>query len=211
MKTATTAPAFTDQTAPVTLSGAPLIDLAAKTKFLGSCSGLLEPSNNAGGPLPASLTTSAMTLKLTGVASCASTPAARAVDGTAGGGYSLSGLLNIKFTQLDTALKPFALQAYMTATGFDATSPDVLDLTGVVVAGVSRGAVVHAQLYLDPVTKILPTPKTGTGYAFDNAGLTHCQDGTAGNASVTAAQMGDGTSLNNTSGVSGISFSFLHS
>jgi hypothetical protein len=36
-----------------------------------------------------------------------------------------------------------------------------------------------------------------------------CTDGTAGNASVLTAQLGDGTSLQGTSAASGLAFSYL--
>jgi len=187
-----------------------MTDLATKTKVAGTCTGLVEPADNAGGAIPATLHPKAIALKLSGIGSCASSSAARAADATKSSAFALSGLLTITMNELDSLGRPFQTQAYVTVKGFDPTATDVLQLTGIVKKGASVGATVTGKLYLDAVTKIMPAlkPPSGNGYTFDAATAGHCTDGTAGNASVVQAQVGDGTSLLGTTGVSGLAFGY---
>ncbi len=203
-------PGLTDQTHRVTLSAGLATDLATKGKIAGTCTGLVVPADNAGGAAPATLHPKAIALKLSGIGSCASTPAARTADGSKAQAFALTGKATITMTELDSLGKSFQVQAYVTSKGFAPGTTDVLELSGVVVKGPDLGATVSGKLYLDPVTKITPAPKikTGNGYAFDSTNLTHCGDATANNTTVALAQMGDGTSLANTAGATGLTFSY---
>jgi hypothetical protein len=203
-------PGLTDQTHRVTISATLLTDLAAKTKIGGTCSGLVVPTDNPGGPIPATLHPSAYALKLSGIGSCASTAAARTADGTKAGAFALSGKLNIKMAELDSLGKPFNTQAYVVVKGFDPGATDLLQFSGIITKGPSVGATVSGKLYLDAVSKIAPAvkPPAGTGYQYDATTAGHCTDGTANNASMLQAQLGDGTSLAGTAGVPGLSFSY---
>jgi hypothetical protein len=200
---------LTDQTHRVTLSSVLMTDLASKTKIAGTCSGLSVPADNAGGAIPATLHPKSIALKLSGIASCASSAAARSADATAANAFTPSGLLTITMTELDSLGKPFKTQAYVTGS-LDPSATDVLLIDGEVVKGAGAGATVTGKLYLDAVTKIAPAlkPPSGNGYTFDSATAGHCTDGTAGNASIVQAQVGDGTSLLGTTGVTGLSFGY---
>ncbi len=199
---------LTDQSHRVTLSAGLLSNLATKAKIGGTCSGLVEPADNAGGAVPATLHPKTISLKVSGIGSCASTTAAQTADALSASGFALSGKVSITMTELDSLGKAFQVQAYITVKGYTPGTTDQLDFTGLVIKGPDLGATVSGKLYLDPVTKISPTPKTGNGYTFDSNGLAHCGDATANNASVQLAQMGDGSSLANVTGASGLSFSY---
>jgi hypothetical protein len=203
-------PGLTDQSHRVTMSASLLTDLGTKAKTAGSCSGLVEPTDNAGGAIPATLHPKAIALKLSGIASCASTASAIAADATKANGFALSGKLTITMTELDSLGKPFQVQAYVTVGGYDPAKSDVLRISGQVVKGASVGATVNAKLYLDAVTKISPAvkPPAGNGYQVDSGTAGHCTDGTAGNASMLQAQLGDGSSLLGSAGVSGLAFGY---
>jgi hypothetical protein len=168
------------------------------------------PSDNAGGAIPSTLHPKAIALKFTGLASCTSTTSAIAADATKANAFALSGKVTITMTELDALGKPFQSAAYVTVKGYDPTKSDVLQISGQVTKGASIGATVTARLYLDAVTKILPAvkPPAGNGYQADPTTGGHCTDGTAGNASVLQAQIGDGTSLFGSTGVSGLSFGY---
>jgi hypothetical protein len=204
-------PGLTDQTHRVTMSASLLSDLGSptKAKIGGTCAGLVVPADNPGGAIPATLHPTAIGLKLSGVGSCASSASAQAVDATKGSAFALSGKLTIKTLETDSLGQAFQAQAYVTAQ-FDPASTDVLQFTGIVVKGPSLGATVSGKLYRDAVTKITPAPKppSGTGYAYDATAAGHCTDGTANNTSVLLTQLGDGTSLLPTAGVSGLSFGY---
>ena len=202
-------PGLTDQSHRVTMSGSLLSDLATKAKIGGTCSGLVVPMDNAGGAIPATLHPAAIGLKVSGIGSCASSASAQTADATKSTAFALSGKLTIKMSELDSLGKPFQAQGYVTVK-FDPAATDVLQFTGIIVKGPSVGATVSGKLYEDAVTKISPAPKppAGTGYQFDSATAGHCTDGTANNASVLQAQLGDGTSLLGTTGVSGLTFGY---
>src|SRR5205814_362232 len=109
---------FTDQTQRVKLSAALMTDLGStavpKAKIAGTCSGLVAPVDNLGGPIPATLHPKSITLTLSGVGSCASTSAARTADATKANAFALSGPLTITMQELDAQLKPkpFKVLAY---------------------------------------------------------------------------------------------------
>jgi hypothetical protein len=210
--TDTTNLGFTDQTQRVTLSAGLMTDLASKTKIAGTCSGLVVPSDNLGGPIPATLHPKAISLRLSGFGSCASSAAAKSADASKASAFALSGVLTITMNELDASVKPkpFKTQAYVTVKGFDPTSPDVVQFTGVVNAGASLGATVSGKLYLDALSKVSPAlkPPSGTGYQYDATTAGHCTDSTPNNASMLQAQLGDGTSLAGTTGVSGLVFGY---
>jgi hypothetical protein len=202
---------LTDQTHRVTMGASLMTDLATKTKIAGTCSGLVVPSDYIGGAIPSTLHPKSIALKLSGFASCASSASARTADATKSGAFMLSGNLSITMNELDAQLvpKPFKVLAYVAAK-YDPASTDVLTFTGIVKTGASLGATVSGKLYLDPVSKITPAlkPPSGTGYQFDSAGLGHCTDGTANNASIVQAQLGNGSSLAGTTSVSGLAFGY---
>ena len=119
-------------------------------------------------------------VKVSGIASCASTTAARNADGTKANAFALSGKLSITMNELDSLGKNVKAQGYV-AVSFDPASTDVLKFTGLITKGASVGATVTGSLFLDAVSKISPAPKppVGNGYQFDATTAGHCTDGDA--------------------------------
>jgi hypothetical protein len=162
----------------------------AKPVLGGSCSIQLrkgDATHPAGGTL--SLTPKAVTGKLIGNISCATSTTADAVDATAADAYRASGKLTIPMVQLNDLSKPYSIQLQVTITGRSPLGQDVVDVDGTVLKGPGTGAHVSGTLWMDPVVKAptgtaANTTLYNTGYLLNNTAKNACNDGTAGNASV---------------------------
>ena len=225
-------PGLGDQTAAQTVSTALLTDLSTNptTKQGGTCANLVAPANNPGGAAPGALHPKAVASKLTGLSSCAQgDPAtvgtAAHVDATRASAYPLNGKQIITMTESDSLAKPWQVQSYITIKGFLPGSLDVVEITGINIKGPSVGATVSGTLYEDPVSKYgsaanpgpvgaapaKPWPAGYNGYALDVAtgNPLGCTDTTPGNALINQVQVGDGTSLLGSTGVSGLTYTFV--
>ncbi len=218
-------PNLGDQTAPIVITTSLLSNLQtgapAGSKFGGFCAGILVPFNNPGGPIPGIVTPKAIASKLTGVSSCASGAIPVAADITYANRFAITGKQTVTMSQVDTLLKPFQIQAYVTIKGFVVGSLDVVEVTGLITKGPSVGATVSGQLYEDPISKlgpispagpIPPNPKPAgyTGYGLDiiTGNPLGCTDGVPGNAAITLIEVGDGISMLGNP-ASGLSFSYI--
>ena len=218
-------PALGDQTAATVATTALMSNIATGAplgaKYGGFCAGLLVRSDNPGGPVPGLLTPKAIASKLTGRASCASNPVATAADLNVATRFALTGKQVVTMSQVDGLLLPWQIQGYLTIKGF--AGLDVIAVTGLIVKGPSVGATVSGTLYFDPVSLLGPTSPAGpalpvglrpagyTGYGLDivTGNPIGCTDGIAGNAAISQIQVGDGTSLLGTTGVTGLSFAYI--
>ena len=120
-------------------------------------------------------------------------------------------------------VKPYKLQAYISVLGFSASAgPDVIDVSGMVVLGVSVGSNVSGSLWEDPSVKSVSPDK-----GYQNSGYTPltglqaigalggCADGVAGNVAmpgqpagsgIPIVLVGDGSSPTFGSSATGLSF-----
>jgi len=196
-------PALGDQTVAEKVTTSIFKDLSTipSTTLGGTCTGTVVPFGNPGGAVPATLHPKALATTLTGIASCASGAADKAVDATSANAYPLNGKQVITMNESDALAKPWQIQTYLTVEGFD-TTPGVLDVVhvaGIVIKGPSVGATLSGSFYEDPQAKILPplpNPKPAgfTGYQLDLVGALGCADGVANTASIGTVEIGNGTS-----------------
>jgi len=127
----------------------------------GSCSGVIRTCDThvPNGP-HAGLQPISAAISLLGNASCANGPGAMAVDATSANAYALNGSITYKFFQtyvdLTTALtKNYAAKAQVALLGIgqNGNGPDVVDIGGIVLTGMSAGATVSGSIWEDPVAK----------------------------------------------------------
>ncbi len=222
-------PGLGDQTAAVTVTTSVLTDLSTNptTKLGGTCANLVARVDNPGGAAPGALHPKAIASKLTGISSCAQgdplvvTDAAH-FDATRANQYPLNGKQVITMTELDALAKPWQVQSYITIKGFKPGTLDVVEITGINIKGPSVGATVSGTLYEDPISKFSPTSPAGTvpakpwpsgytGYGLDivTGNPLGCQNTTPGDANLTLVQVGDGTSLLGSTGVTGLAYTFI--
>lgn len=225
-------PGLGDQTTAQTVTTSLLTDLSLITpgKIGGTCANLVAPANNPGGAAPGALHPKAVASKLTGLSSCAQgdplNPADAANhDATRAQAYPLNGKQIATMVETDSLAKPWQVQSYITIKGFQPGSLDVVEITGINIKGPSVGATVSGKLYEDPVSKYgsaanpgpvgaapaKPWPSGYTGYALDVAtgNPLGCTDTTPGNALINQVQVGDGTSLLGSTGVTGLAYTFI--
>jgi len=225
-------PGLGDQTSAQTVTTSLLTDLSTNptTKQGGTCANLVARADNPGGVAPGALHPHAVASKLTGISSCAqgdpTNPADAANhDATRAQAYPLNGKQVITMSELDSLAKPWQVQSYITIKGFQPGSLDVVEITGINIKGPSVGATVSGKLYEDPVSKYgtaanpgpvgaapaKPWPAGYNGYALDVAtgNPLGCTDTTPGNATINQVQVGDGTSLLGSTGVTGLAYTFV--
>ena len=200
-------PALTDQTKEVKAAGAVTTNSVTLAKNGGVCSNTVVDlnQNKYPGQPPAFLTPKAVASVLTGSASCGSGASAQAADATYASRYTLNGkitnTMNETYTEpVTNVVKPYKLQAFVSVLGFSASAgPDVIDLSGMVVLGVSVGSNVTGSLWEDPSVKSV-TPDKGyqnsgytplTALAAINA-LGGCADGIPNNVQMPGQPAGSG-------------------
>ena len=160
------APALADQTAAVVESSALMSrTVEPKTKIGGTC------TTGGQGGAPATVTPKALSMKLGGNTSCASTAAAITADATKATAYRLNGKGTVTMNELNPLGKPWQIQMYL-SVGRDAVTSDVMDVTGIVIKGVNVGATVKGTVWQAPIVKLAKTDAAQpglhvTGHALD--------------------------------------------
>ena len=134
---------------------------------------------------------------MSGNASCANGAAAQAVDASAAAAFPLTGKISWTFSQTYTDLvnahvKKYTMQADISALGFNAAGPDLLDVGGIVLSGVNVGANAGGTIWEDPVSKTGGPAGYNTGYELDIVSAGGCADTTPGNANITIVLSGGG-------------------
>ena len=198
-------PALTDQTKAIKAVGAVTTDSVTLAKNGGVCSNMVSVPGSSVPQPPGFLTPKAVSSALAGNASCAQGSSAIAADANHANAYALNGKITTTMTQTYTdsislVVKPYSTQAYIAILGFSASAgPDVVDVTGMVVLGLSVGSNVSGSLWENPALKAV-TPDKGyknSGYreltAIQAIGaLGGCADGTPNNVQMPGAAAGSG-------------------
>jgi hypothetical protein len=122
----------------------------------------------------------ALTMKLTGMASCMPAPLP--------GAYPLNGAATLTMTEINplspTGTSPFKIQAQFRIAGVNGSASDVFDVSGIVVKGPGVGATVLGSFVQSPVRKLTlaetpkPKPAGFTGYVLAPEKGAACQSGT---------------------------------
>lgn len=229
-QTANSAVGLTDQTSEIKAAGAATTDSVTKAKNGGTCTGTkvdsLSNKYPSGAP-PATLTPKAIASVLQGASSCAIGSTAQGADANNSKAYTLTG--KITYTMNETYVepvtnitKPYKLQAQISVLGFDPNGADVIDISGIVLTGVSAGSNVSGSLWEDPAQKAV-SPDKGDGNSGYRAltssqasvALLGCIDGTPNNvqmpgappgSGITTVLVGDGSSPTFSSPATGLSF-----
>jgi len=199
---------LTDQTVrSIKISGALAKDQTSKTVVNngGSCNGVYRSGDKhvpSGSPGSGNVVVGAtglvsQAISLLGNVSCANGATAVAADATAADAYPATGKITQKWAStyidlLTAAPKNFASQSDVTLLGFSLTQPDVVDVGGVILSGVSAGAAVTGDIWEDPVAKTGGASGYNTGYELDLASAAGCADGTPNNANLTIVLSGGG-------------------
>jgi hypothetical protein len=215
-------PALGDQTqVGIKAAGALAKDQTTKAAIAGNCTGTASPGVPArpGDPhIPqpsTALTPKALATVLVGNASCAS-GAGIPVDGTAALAWPLNGSLTYTMNQtyndlVTNLVKPYKIAGKVALLGFNPGGPDLVDVGGILLAGLGVGATVTGTIWEDPVAKTGGATGYNTGYEVDIASAAGCADATPNNASISQVLSGGGgataTSLLGSS-APGISFQF---
>ena len=195
-------PNLGDQTKATKASGAVTTDSVTLAKNGGVCSNLVNVPTVPGPGLqpPAFLNPKAISSVLAGNASCASGASAKAADANNAWAYSLNGKITTTMSQIKTGTTPWSTQGYISILGFSATAgPDVVDVTGIVVLGLSVGSNISGSLWENPALKAV-TPDKGNGNSGYRAltalqaisALGGCADGTPNNVQMPGAAPGSG-------------------
>ena len=198
-------PGLTDQTPAIKAVGAVTTDSVTLANNGGVCSNLgSRPGSSVPQP-PGFVTPKAVSSALLGNSSCAQGASAKAADATNANAYSLNGKITTTMSQTYTdtisgLVKPYSTQAYISILGFSATAgPDVVDISGMVVLGLSVGSNVSGSLWENPA-KTAVTPDKGyknSGYRELTAlqainALGGCADGIPNNVQMPGAAAGSG-------------------
>ncbi len=196
-------PGLTDQTKAIKASGAITTDKVTLAKNGGVCSNLVSVPGSTTPQPPGFLNPVAITSVLSGNATCAQGATAKAADANSANAYALNGKITTTMSQtytVGTVTKPYSTQGYIALLGFSATAgPDVVDITGMVILGLSVGSNISGSLWENPA-KTAVAPDKGyknSGYRELTAlqainALGGCTDGVVNNVQMPGAAAGSG-------------------
>jgi hypothetical protein len=167
------------------------------------------------------LTGKSEAISLLGNASCASGADAVAADANVANAWPLNGKITWTFNETYTdiislGIKPYKMQADVSILGFstDPATPDIVNVSGIVLTGTFVGAQVDGHVWEDPVAKTGGPTGYNTGYELDVSNALGCATADPGDANITQVLAGGGnvggadssTSLLNTLNVDGLHF-----
>jgi hypothetical protein len=187
-------PSLTDVTQRgVKITGALAAVQHTTTKIGGTCNASPRTGDPKIPPPAGTLHPKAVGLSLLGNASC-STPAN---DPNPADAYPLNGKITWTMTEQYTdpttnLVHSYKIQAAIAVLGTGAGGPDVEDVGGIVLTGLAPGALVHGDIWQDPVVKTGGASGYNTGYTLDMTNANACADATAGNALIKKVLIGGG-------------------
>jgi hypothetical protein len=187
-------PSLTDATQRgVKITGALAAVQHTTTKIGGTCNASPRTGDPKMPPPSGTLHPKAVGLSLLGNASC-STPTN---DSNAADAYPLNGKITWTMTEQYTdpttnLVHSYKIQAAIAVLGTGAGGPDVEDVSGIVLTGLAPGALVHGDIWQDPVVKTGGASGYNTGYTLDMTNANACADATAGNALIKKVLIGGG-------------------